>query len=73
MTNTRFADVQDIGHNTDYHSFKRRWGEDPRFQALDRKERENLLNERYGYNCVYIIESMVLVVPISVHFCFWQY
>ncbi|KAH6768386.1 pre-mRNA-processing protein 40C [Perilla frutescens var. frutescens] len=37
---------EDIDHNTDYQTFKRRWGEDPRFQALDRKDRENLLNER---------------------------
>ncbi|KAL8486813.1 hypothetical protein ACS0TY_023028 [Phlomoides rotata] len=37
---------EDIDKNTDYQLFKRRWGEDPRFQALDRKERENLLNER---------------------------
>ncbi|KAK4421725.1 Pre-processing protein 40C [Sesamum alatum] len=37
---------EEIDHNTDYQTFKRRWGEDPRFQALDRKEREALLNER---------------------------
>ncbi|XP_057783614.1 pre-mRNA-processing protein 40C isoform X2 [Salvia miltiorrhiza] len=37
---------EDIDHNTDYQTFKRRWGEDPRFLALDRKEREHLLNER---------------------------
>ncbi|KAL0368565.1 UNVERIFIED_CONTAM: Pre-processing protein 40C [Sesamum calycinum] len=37
---------EDIDHNTDYQAFKRRWGEDPRFQALERKEREALLNER---------------------------
>ncbi|PIN12081.1 Transcription factor CA150 [Handroanthus impetiginosus] len=37
---------EDIDQNTDYQKFKRRWGEDPRFQALDRKEREFLLNER---------------------------
>lgn len=40
-------DIQDIDQNTDYQTFKRKWGEDPRFQALDRKEREFLLNERY--------------------------
>ncbi|KAK6145849.1 hypothetical protein DH2020_019718 [Rehmannia glutinosa] len=38
--------IQEIDHNTDYQTFKRRWGEDPRFQALDRKDRELLLNER---------------------------
>ncbi|XP_059649866.1 pre-mRNA-processing protein 40C isoform X2 [Cornus florida] len=37
---------EDIAQNTDYHSFKRKWGHDPRFEALDRKEREVLLNER---------------------------
>ncbi|KAM0009656.1 putative FF domain-containing protein [Helianthus debilis subsp. tardiflorus] len=37
---------QDITHNTDYQTFKRKWGHDPRFEALDRKEREALLNER---------------------------
>ncbi|KAL1561633.1 pre-mRNA-processing protein 40C-like [Salvia divinorum] len=37
---------EDIDQNTDYQTFKRRWGEDPRFLALDRKEREHLLNER---------------------------
>lgn len=37
---------EDVDHNTDYQSFKRKWGEDARFQALDRKEKEILLNER---------------------------
>ncbi|XP_075516449.1 pre-mRNA-processing protein 40C isoform X3 [Primulina tabacum] len=37
---------EDIDHNTNYHSCKRKWGEDARFQALDRKEKEILLNER---------------------------
>ncbi|KAL8267170.1 hypothetical protein R6Q59_004514 [Mikania micrantha] len=37
---------EDINHNTDYQTFKRNWGHDPRFEALDRKEREALLNER---------------------------
>ncbi|KAF5775736.1 putative WW domain, FF domain, WW domain superfamily, FF domain superfamily protein [Helianthus annuus] len=37
---------KDITHNTDYQTFKRKWGHDPRFEALDRKEREALLNER---------------------------
>ncbi|KAL7124218.1 hypothetical protein ABFS83_14G033700 [Erythranthe nasuta] len=37
---------EDIDHNTDYETFKRKWGEDHRFQALERKEREFLLNER---------------------------
>ncbi|GAB2233609.1 hypothetical protein Droror1_Dr00002835 [Drosera rotundifolia] len=37
---------EDINHHTDYQSFKKKWGSDPRFGALDRKEREALLNER---------------------------
>ncbi|KAI3698616.1 hypothetical protein L2E82_42294 [Cichorium intybus] len=37
---------EDIDHNTDYQTFKRKWGNDPRFEALDRKDREALLNER---------------------------
>lgn len=38
---------QDINHNTDYQTFRRKWGSDPRFEAIERKEREVLLNERY--------------------------
>ncbi|KAL7001545.1 hypothetical protein U1Q18_002698 [Sarracenia purpurea var. burkii] len=37
---------EDIDHNTDYQSFKKKWGHDRRFEALDRKERKNILNER---------------------------
>ncbi|KAK1326826.1 Pre-mRNA-processing protein 40C [Acorus calamus] len=37
---------EEIDHKTDYETFKRKWGSDPRFGALDRKERELLLNER---------------------------
>ncbi|KAI3728498.1 hypothetical protein L6452_17135 [Arctium lappa] len=37
---------EDIDHNTDYQTFKRKWGHDTRFEVLDRKERETLLNER---------------------------
>lgn len=37
---------EDIDHNTDYYTFKKKWGHDPRFEALDRKEREVLINER---------------------------
>ncbi|XP_068646945.1 pre-mRNA-processing protein 40C-like isoform X2 [Aristolochia californica] len=37
---------EDIDHRTDYQTFKRKWGNDPRFEALDRKERELLLNEK---------------------------
>lgn len=38
--------VPDIDHNTDYQTFRKKWGNDPRFEALDRKDREHLLNER---------------------------
>ncbi|KAE8710103.1 ARM repeat superfamily protein isoform 1 [Hibiscus syriacus] len=37
---------EDIDHNTNYQSFKRKWASDPRFEVLDRKDRELLLNER---------------------------
>ncbi|XP_061342129.1 pre-mRNA-processing protein 40C [Gastrolobium bilobum] len=37
---------EDINHNTDYQTFRKKWGNDPRFEALDRKEREHLLSER---------------------------
>lgn len=42
-----FLCIQDINHNTDYQTFKKKWGNDPRFEALDRKERDALFNERY--------------------------
>lgn len=38
---------QDIDKHTDYHIFKKKWGNDLRFESLERKEREALLNERY--------------------------
>ncbi|XP_058183452.1 pre-mRNA-processing protein 40C isoform X1 [Rhododendron vialii] len=37
---------EDIDHNSDYQTFKKKWGHDLRFEALERKERESLLNER---------------------------
>ncbi|KAK4373432.1 hypothetical protein RND71_008816 [Anisodus tanguticus] len=37
---------EDINEDTDYQSFKKKWGHDLRFKPLDRKEREVLLNER---------------------------
>lgn len=37
---------EDIDHNTDYQTFRKKWGNDPRFEVLDRKDRELLLNER---------------------------
>nr|XP_004297757.2 PREDICTED: pre-mRNA-processing protein 40C isoform X2 [Fragaria vesca subsp. vesca] len=38
--------AEDIDDATDYHSFRKKWGNDPRFENLDRKDREHLLNER---------------------------
>jgi transcription elongation regulator 1 len=37
---------QDIDQHTDYRAFKKKWGNDLRFEAIERKEREGLLNER---------------------------
>ncbi|XP_062200710.1 pre-mRNA-processing protein 40C-like isoform X2 [Phragmites australis] len=37
---------EDINTKTDYQEFKRKWGADPRFEALDRKERDALFNEK---------------------------
>ncbi|KAG4985040.1 hypothetical protein JHK82_032640 [Glycine max] len=37
---------EDINYNTDFQTFRKKWGNDPRFEALDRKEQEHLLNER---------------------------
>ncbi|CAI9265119.1 unnamed protein product [Lactuca saligna] len=34
---------EDINHHTDYQTFKRKWGLDPWFETLDRKDREALL------------------------------
>ncbi|KAL0743152.1 hypothetical protein Bca4012_084665 [Brassica carinata] len=38
--------LEDIDKHTDYHTFKKKWGNDLRFESLERKERESLLNER---------------------------
>ena len=45
--------IQDIDDQTDYQTFKKKWGHDPRFVALERKEREALLNERYDLGKVF--------------------
>ncbi|XP_038721456.1 pre-mRNA-processing protein 40C-like isoform X2 [Tripterygium wilfordii] len=37
---------EEIDQSTDYQTFRRKRGSDPRFEALDRKDREHLLNER---------------------------
>ncbi|CAN1297691.1 Pre-mRNA-processing protein 40C [Linum perenne] len=37
---------EDIDQYTDYQTFRKKWGNDRRFEALDRKDREHLLNER---------------------------
>lgn len=39
--------MQDISHSTTYDSFAKVWGEDARFEALERKDRESLLNDRF--------------------------
>lgn len=38
--------LEDMNHKSDFQSFKRKWGGDPRFEAMDRKEREFLFNEK---------------------------
>jgi len=38
--------LQDISHSTDYDSFAKLWGHEPRFESLECKDRESLLNER---------------------------
>ncbi|PKU73342.1 pre-mRNA-processing protein 40C isoform X1 [Dendrobium catenatum] len=38
--------LEDMNHRLDFQTFKRKWGGDPRFEALDRKEREFLFNEK---------------------------
>ena len=42
--------LQDINEKTAYQDFKRKWGADSRFEALDRKEREALFNEKYAHH-----------------------
>ncbi|XP_030482648.2 pre-mRNA-processing protein 40C [Cannabis sativa] len=37
---------EEIDQKTDYQIFRKKWGDDERFLALDRKDREHLLNER---------------------------
>lgn len=50
---------QDIDHKTDYQTFKKKWGKDPRFEALDRKEREVLLNEKYVKAEHFMVKFMI--------------
>lgn len=38
--------LEEMDHRTDFQTFKRKWGSDPRFAALDRKEREFFFNEK---------------------------
>jgi transcription elongation regulator 1 len=42
--------VQDISYSTDYDSFAKLWGHEPRFESLEHKDRESLLNERCAVN-----------------------
>ncbi|XP_022841433.1 pre-mRNA-processing protein 40C-like isoform X1 [Olea europaea var. sylvestris] len=48
---------EDIDCNTDYQTFKSKWGKDPRFEVLSRKEREFLLNERYSLLLLLILKT----------------
>jgi transcription elongation regulator 1 len=52
--------MQDINSNKDYKEFKRKWGTDPRFEALDRKERDALFNEKYAHPSINIFEYQFL-------------
>ena len=58
VTNYNF---QDINHETDYQAFRKKWGNEPRFLALDRKDRENLFNERYHLK-IAGFRSLVLLI-----------
>lgn len=42
-----FVFMQEISHATTYDSFSKVWSDDPRFEALERKDRESLLNDRF--------------------------
>ncbi|KAF7827442.1 pre-mRNA-processing protein 40C isoform X1 [Senna tora] len=50
---------EDINHNTDYQTFRKKWGNDPRFEALDRKDQEQLLNESSPGHVMYDLLTMV--------------
>lgn len=41
-----FFDLQELDHTVTYADFETMRGDDPRFQALEKKEREALLHER---------------------------
>ncbi|KAK3021872.1 hypothetical protein RJ639_047794 [Escallonia herrerae] len=67
---------EDIDHTTDYHTFRKKWSNDPRFEALDRKEREILLNERprpmtgkmtvsLFYDSVKVSRRNIRVIPLK--------
>ncbi|GKC26676.1 pre-mRNA-processing protein 40C isoform X2 [Tanacetum coccineum] len=57
---------EDIDQNTDYQTFKRKWVYDSRFKALDRKERESLLNER-GFALKRSVEEEASASVLNVH------
>ena len=52
--------LQDISHTTTHDNFTKTWGHDPRFEALERKDRESLLNER----CADLFGSIVFGVTL---------
>ncbi|AQK64997.1 Pre-mRNA-processing protein 40C [Zea mays] len=49
---------EDINQKTDYQEFKRKWGADTRFEALDRKEREILFSEKLHSNLILFIDNI---------------
>lgn len=61
--------MQDISHFTTYDNFAKKWGEDSRFEALERKDRESLLNERFvevfsSYECGIFFKSGRLILTV---------
>lgn len=55
--------MQDVTHTTTYDSFAKKWGQDTRFEALERKDRESLLIERF---VVFVLVIIVVSVPTGV-------
>ncbi|CAA6662845.1 unnamed protein product [Spirodela intermedia] len=60
---------EDINLKTDYQAFKRKWGSDPRFVALGRKERELLLSERI-LSIKKVVEEKIQSVRADLSLCF---
>ena len=60
--------MQEISHATTYDSFSKVWGDDPRFEALERKDREALLNDRFA-DFLLILGQFGLSVHLGKDFC----